>query len=365
MIESFSNAEGIAAAVEDVADMYQMAGSHAKSYPLHRYVVEHWPGNERAIWCQMKATMSQLRLGDLAKAEQELGSLLSGFAGHKELGPAVHEVVEEYRDTGAHEEGRELFHYLLENWDETPDTMLELQVGIALQSIKLGELDKGDAAVQKLIADYNDHPKIGKALFQIAEQHYYARNYSNGIEVLELIQTRYPEKDFPARSEAPFVLAVCYQRVKEWDKAIENYERTLKEYPKSYYASWCPYHVAWIYHHRKVDYDKAIYWYRQQTKLYPEDSFAGMALFDMGCIYTHKLKEYEKGAEVCQQYLDEWPGGLDEWGCLSNLARCHEHLGKTEKAIEVLWEAHEKGKTPGLRKAALRRIEGLTEGGVQ
>jgi hypothetical protein len=37
LIESFSNAEGIAAAVEDVADMYQMAGSQGKSYPLHRY----------------------------------------------------------------------------------------------------------------------------------------------------------------------------------------------------------------------------------------------------------------------------------------------------------------------------------------
>ena len=73
LIESFSNAEGIAAAVEDVADMYQMVGSQAKSYPLHRYVVEHWPEHERAIWCQMKAIMSQLRLGDLAKAEEDLG----------------------------------------------------------------------------------------------------------------------------------------------------------------------------------------------------------------------------------------------------------------------------------------------------
>ncbi|MHC4156359.1 MAG: tetratricopeptide repeat protein, partial [Planctomycetota bacterium] len=233
---------------------------------------------------------------------------------------------------------------------ETPDTMLELQVGIALQSIKLREPNKADAAVQKLIGDYNDHPKIAKALFQM---------------VLELIQTRYPEKDFPAKSEAPFVLAICYQRVKEWDKAIEFYEKTIRDYPKSRYASWCPYHLGWIYKQRKVDYDKAIYWYQQQRKLYPEDSYSGMALFDMGCIYTHKLKDYEKGAEVCQQYVDERPGGIDEWGCLSNLARCHEHLGNTEKAIEVLWEAHEKGKTKGLRKAALERIERLTEGGAQ
>jgi predicted Zn-dependent protease len=70
----------------------------------------------------------------------------------------VHEVVEEYRDTGAHEEGRALFNYLLEGWSASGETMLELQVGVALQSIKLGELDKANAALEKLIADYNDNP---------------------------------------------------------------------------------------------------------------------------------------------------------------------------------------------------------------
>ncbi|MHC4621220.1 MAG: hypothetical protein ACYTEQ_26020, partial [Planctomycetota bacterium] len=71
LIESFSNAEGIAAAIEDVADKYQMAGSQDKSYPLHRYVVEHWPGDERAIWCQMKAANSRIAALDLAGAEAE------------------------------------------------------------------------------------------------------------------------------------------------------------------------------------------------------------------------------------------------------------------------------------------------------
>ncbi|MHC4648014.1 MAG: hypothetical protein ACYTBJ_21350, partial [Planctomycetota bacterium] len=120
-----------------------MAGD--KSYPLHRYVVEHWPGDERAIWCQMKAANSRIAALDLAGAEAELGNLLNDFAGHEKLGEAVHEVVEEYRDAGLYEESRGLFAYLLENWDETADTMLELQVGVALQSIKLREWDKADA----------------------------------------------------------------------------------------------------------------------------------------------------------------------------------------------------------------------------
>jgi len=233
LIEAFSNAAGIAAAIEDVADKYQMAGSHAKSYPLHRYVVEHWPENERAIWCQMKAIMSQLRLGDLAKAEEELGNLLSGFAGHKQLGPAVHEVVEEYRDTGAHAEGRELFAYLLENWDETPDTMLELQVGIALQSIKLRELDKADAAIEQLIADYNDNPNLGKGLIQIAEEYYTETvaseahpvdkvYYENPVKIWERVLKIFPDffRDDP---DLYYFIGDCYRHLGDYEKAIQCY----------------------------------------------------------------------------------------------------------------------------------------------
>jgi tetratricopeptide (TPR) repeat protein len=242
--------------------------------------------------------------------------------------------------------------------------MLELRVGVALQSIKLKELDKAEAAVKKLIADYNDNPKLGKALFQIAEQHFYANNCWKTIDLLELIQSDYPDRNFPARSEVPVVLATCYERVKEWDKAIEYYAKTMEEYPTSRYASRCPYNLAWIYNHQKVDYDKAIYWYQQQRELYPEDLHNSLALFDMGCIYVHRLKDYEKGAEVCQQYVDQYPDSVGIWGSLSNLARCHENLGKKQKAIEVLRQAYEKSKTKGLRRAVIERIERL-EGGAK
>jgi tetratricopeptide (TPR) repeat protein len=312
----------------------------------------------------MKAANSRIAALDLAGAEAELGNLLSGFAGHEKLGEVVHEVVEEYRDAGLYEESRGLFAYLLENWDETPDTMLELQVGVALQSIKLNELDKADAAVAKLIADYNDHPRIGKALFQIGEQYFYASNHLKTIQLLQLIETSYPQQEFPARNEVPFVLATCYKRVHELDKAIEYYAKTIERYPDSRYAAWCPYNLGWIYNQVKDDYEKAIYWYQQQRRLYPDSNYASWALFDVQCIYIYMLEDYAKGAETCREYLDQYPNGLDSWGSLSNLALCREKLGDKAKAIEALLEAHEKAKNDGLRNEVLERIHRL-QGEIQ
>ena len=365
LIESFSNAEGIAAAIEDVADMYQMAGSHAKSYPLHRYVVEHWPGNERAIWCQMKAIMSQLRLGDLAKAEQELGNLLSGFAGHKDLGPAVHEVVEEYRNTGAYKEGRELFAYIMENWDETPDTMLELQVGVALQSIKLREPNEVEAAVERLIADYNDHPKIAKALFQIAEEFYYAHKYDKAIGVMELILSSYQEREYPGKGELPFILAVCQKKMGRYDEAIENYRVCVEEYPESRFSLRAPYSIGLLYLRQKKDYEQAAYWFEQQLELYPDSAFRQTALDHLASCYLGHLKDYVKAAAAYEEYIANYPDDVCVWSCYTGLAQCYAKLGDTEKALTVLQTAHEKADTDKLRGEFAGRITALEKGGVQ
>jgi TolA-binding protein len=286
----------------------------------------------------MKAIMSQLRLGDLAKAEQELGSLLTDFAGHKELGPVVHEVVEEYRDTGAHEQGRELFAYLLENWDETPDTMLELQVGIALQSVKLRELDKADAAVAKLIADYNDHPKIAKALFQIAEQHYYAKNYWKTVNLLELIERDYADRDFPTRDEIPYILGTCYEKLEKYQRATEHYLRVVREFPESKYAHRAPYRLG-IQYRRRGDYAASIYWFDQQSKLYSDGSLSERALFFKGIVYLFNMKEYEKAADVFDEYLELYAESENAPLALYDLALCYEGMGHDTEAIELLQAA--------------------------
>jgi len=355
----------VSRAVERLGNYYRSVGRHEKAGELYRYVLAHWPDSRRAIWAKMGLVMSHIQAWDLAGAEAELGKLLSRFSAHNDLAAVVHEIVEEYRNTGAHEEGRELFNYLLDEWVASGETMLELQVGVALQSIKLGELDKADAAVESVIADHNDNPNLAKALFQIAEEHFYANNYEKTIELLELILSDYPERWFDAKSESPYVLATCYKHVREFDKAIEHYRRTLEKYPNSRYAPRVPYQMGWIFALEKKDYDKAIYWFEQQRNLYPEDAYSQIALFHIESLYVHDLQDYQKGAEVCQQYIKEYPEGWRTWGSLSNLALCHEKLGNKEEAIRVLRQAYEKAETEGLRTSTMERIIRLEEGGAK
>jgi hypothetical protein len=71
----FSASPGFVAALEDVGDKYELNYSSRESYDIYKYLLQNWPTDERAIWIQMKATLSQIRLQDLDKANAELGNL--------------------------------------------------------------------------------------------------------------------------------------------------------------------------------------------------------------------------------------------------------------------------------------------------
>jgi tetratricopeptide (TPR) repeat protein len=360
----FADRAGVAAAVEDVGDAYQIAGSSQKAYELYRWVVENHGGHERAIWAQMKAASAQIRKQDVEKAEIELADLMERFADHDDLGAMVHEVVEEYPNAGLYEEGRGLFTYLIDNWDATPDTMLELQVGVALQSIKLGELAKADAAVAKLIANYNDHPKIAKALFQIGEEHFRKTNYPQTIELLELIGSNYPDHNFPARAEVPYILATCHNRRGEEDTAVEYYKQTIEQYPNSRYAQGAPYRIAMIYCLEKQDPNLAVYWFARQMDLYPQ-FLPKRTLLQMATTYSKGMGDFAKGAELLEQYVEEYPESRKLWTALSNLAFCYEKLGDKPKAEAVLEQALDVSRNENLASYIRNRINALQEGDGQ
>ncbi len=362
--KELSTSPGIVEALEDVGDKYELNYSSREAYDIYKYILQNWPTHDHAITIQMKAILSQIRLRDLDKANTELSNLLNDFASNEDLAPMVHEVVEEYRDAGYNEEGRTLFKYLLENWTQDEATNLELQVGLALQSIKLKDEENAKSAIDRLIADYNDHPNIAKGLFQIGEEYFYAEKYNEASALWELLETDYPSIKFKTRDEILYVLGVCYQRMGKYDTSIEYYQEFIQKHPNHRFMADAPYVVGMIYYRHKKDYEKALYWLDYQVKFHPK-KLGQNALFNQCVIYTHNIQEYNKGIEVCGQCVRDYPEGQRLWGCLSNLALCYERIGNIEKAKETLQKAYKVSSSENLRNHVSERISRLEAGGAQ
>ncbi|MHC4647884.1 MAG: tetratricopeptide repeat protein, partial [Planctomycetota bacterium] len=239
------------------------------------------------------------------------------------------------------------FAYLLENWDETADTMLELQVGVALQSIKLREWDKADAAVNRLVADYNDHPNIAKGLFQIGEEYFYAKEDRRAADLFELVRDKYPSKEYFNKRELPYMLGTCYKNLGDPNSAIAYFTEAYEKTPNCQYSYRLCYEIAQICRSQSVGrYEEAVRWYSRQRKLPDEDNDAARynerALYMEGVVYLNKFKDYNKAMELFEQYQAEYPTGGSAELIPLNLAICHEALGDTAKAFSLVQEGLQK-----------------------
>ncbi len=189
------------------------------------------------------------------------------------------------------------------------------------------------SALDKIIADFNDHPGADSAIFQIGELYFYKENYSEAIELWEFILTAYPESQ--RESEIPYLLATCYNRLDNYKKAIQYYTKVVEQYPDSRYGWRAPYRLGIMYRRLK-DYDQSVYWFEQQRNLYSNDSLSQHALFFQGIVYLFNMNKYSEAADIFVEYVELYPETENAPLAFSNLATCHEKMGDKSMAIALL-----------------------------
>jgi TolA-binding protein len=145
--------------------------------------------------------------------------------------------------------------------------------------------------------------------------------------------TTYPESHLI--SEIPYLLATCYKRLKDDDRAIQYYKQVLEKYPNSKYAHRVPYNLGLLYRKYK-QYDQSIYWFEQQPKLYSNEPTSACALLWEGNIYLFRIKDYLKASEKFQEYTELYPeyDGAPEAFC--SWATCMEKMGFMDDAANLL-----------------------------
>lgn len=91
-------------------------------------------------------------------------------------------------------------------------------------------------------------------------------------------------------------LGICYRRLKEYDKSINAYKKSLEIYP---YGLMPLQNIAIVYQYKK-EYSKAIEAYGRLAEI---DLNNPEVYYGIGNIYANNLNDYEKGLEnMCKAY---------------------------------------------------------------
>ncbi len=125
------------------------------------------------------------------------------------------------------------------------------QMGMALSDIRTGDIETAEdvhAVIDRLILDFNDHPGLPQAVFQVGEEYWNegfrcenaARNdqakecFRKALGVWERVIAELPES--PTTTQAYYLSARCYEKAGDYSKAIAFSRTVVEKWPEHQFA---------------------------------------------------------------------------------------------------------------------------------
>jgi len=200
LVANFSENEGLARAVYNIADCYRSFRRYERSNQLYQYVAENWPEGEYAIWPQMSLALLNISRGNMVAAEAAIEKLLTDFSGNNDIGMAVYNIASCYREVGKNEEANRLYQYVVEN---RPDDEYAVwsQMVVAMSNISLGKDEAAQAAIDKLLADFNDREYIAQAVYNVAQQYIRSGKYEKSKQLYQYVIENWPQDKYARESQ--------------------------------------------------------------------------------------------------------------------------------------------------------------------
>ena len=249
LLANFSGQEHIATAVHGLAYYCREKQKFDEADRLDQHVLEHWPSTEGGMWAYIDLSIkSNIDSGNLIEAQAGINRLLTDYSDQVHISNAIHTIPSHYRNRGEYKKAKELYQYVIDSWPDS-DSVVLAKVDMAVLDISSliseGRDDEVLAAVDKLLVDFKDNPGLSWSTFTIGEEYYNKavkeedkdksqKQYQMAVMVWQKVIEKFPTSDITAL--AYDFSASCYNRLGQYQKAIECYRQVVDNWPGYQYA---------------------------------------------------------------------------------------------------------------------------------
>jgi tetratricopeptide (TPR) repeat protein len=252
LLSEFSDQPTLPKEIYQIVDEYARAGKYDKADQLYQHVLDNWPEARQAglehIGVAEINVLSLIESGNDTAAQEALDSLIADFNEHPDLAWTLDGIAGRYEKAKRYDEARGIYQKIVTDYNET-DYAFTAQKKLAILEITVGDDAAAQAALDTLIADFNDKPALPEAVFIIGEQYYNKAfrckkeglaaeskaSFQKAIAVWERIITDLPPS--PITPQACYFSATCLRGLGEYEKAIEYYRNILDDWP-DYESAW-------------------------------------------------------------------------------------------------------------------------------
>jgi len=270
LIADFKHHKGIPDAIYEIAQEFYNRANEVESQELkaekydyaktiYRKILTDYPRTDRALQAQKKLAIILFKEGNETAALAALDKLIADFRNHRDLYQTIFEIAEESQGlkVGKYAQARIIYSKILTDYPAT-DLAFEAQQKLAAVSLDVSNDITVLAAVDKLIADFNDHQDLPGAVFTVGKQYYYqalqdknqppneqVNHLRKAIAVWGKVITQLPNTNITP--QAYYYSAVCYNELREYEKAIEYFRKVVTDWPDYVYAWNAQFQVGFIY----------------------------------------------------------------------------------------------------------------------
>jgi len=250
--QDFSGDPNLADALYEIAKRYEwVRGKYQQAEPIYQQIVQNFPDSSYA---KEKLDLSRTNIiyliesGNYSLAAQALTTLLVEFSEHPDLAWTLDGIAGRYEKAKKYDEARSIYQQIATDYRES-DYAFTAQKKLAILEIKAGDDAAAQAALDTLIADFNDNPALLEAVFIIGEQYYNKAfrckkeglaveskaNFQKTIAIWERITKELPPSYIT--QEAYYLSAACYSSLDQYEQAIEYYQKVVSVWP-DYDRAW-------------------------------------------------------------------------------------------------------------------------------
>jgi len=313
LFSDFAHRDNFYSWVWSTATKLANSGKGQQARALYQRFADAYPDTKGALDALSRLGALAAESDDGAAAEKAYGRLLDSFADHADLPEAIYRIARGYCRGRDYTRARQVYHELMAHH---PDSPYAARTSLGCLQGSLGEaIESGSAAAVEAVLDEfaADFPYSRNHLSLTAMEHFSAGRFGPVIQIFKRLHENYP-----GYRDAPFMIATCYERLKNYPQAIAYYEEISARQYISEYAHVVPYRLGILYRRQK-NYSKALTWLQKQEQ-YDRELLSERALFMQGVINYHNLKDYSQATNVFQEYLRRYPQGESARVARVNLA---------------------------------------------
>lgn len=243
---------------------------------------------------------------------------------------AMTQIGDAYQDSGEWEKAVAVYDEILRDYPESQYTdYVQYRQGIAL--LKMEKIEAATLSFQTLRSNFADSKYLADVNYYLAVAYFKKSNWTLAKhQILQFLEQQHGRNELTA--EALYILGLSQFNLKEYDSAIVNFKKIIRNYPldKDMLLTAELGIAKALY--EKGETAEGIKNFQQIAIRYPDSEEAQESLIWLGDHYLRSA-EYELSIEYYEQFVKSFPGSESLGMAYFELGQAHAALGNFDKSV--------------------------------